>query len=65
MVVELLLFETRGSWNAPGCQQARRAILVRYRVAAARQSETFCELLEVLRSVFGLMRDADRCGTLQ
>jgi hypothetical protein len=59
MVVELLLFETRGSWNGRGCQRARQAILVRYRVAAARQRGTFCKLRAVLGSVFGLLRDAD------
>jgi hypothetical protein len=55
MVVELLLFETRESWNARGGQRAGQTILVRYRVAAARQRQTFCKLREVLRSVFDLL----------
>lgn len=43
-----------------GDQRAGQAILVRYRVAAARQrSKPFNRLREMLRSVFGLLRDAD------
>jgi hypothetical protein len=59
MVVEPLLFETRGSWNGRGGQRAGQAILVRYRVAAGRQRGTFCKLRAVLGSAFGRLRDVD------